>query len=181
VGGNSGIRARDRRIFRQLFNKETSGKNFFNDILEPLFEALATPRKTTIIPALTERFSLNGGLFEPICGYNWQEQDILLKNETLKEVFDTFDLYNFTVSEDEPLEKRLLLIRDARKGLENYSEVIDRKSKGAFIRRARSYFMCQESMINYLDKTQHTPNEQGRGTDRTVREIRTADDSSKRH
>ena len=48
---------------------------------------------------------LNGGLFEPINDYNWEETDIRIDNDLIAEVFKTFDQYNFTVREDEPLEK----------------------------------------------------------------------------
>ena len=56
--------------------------NFFNDILEPLFyEAIAAPR--TDDGHYYSRFDcripfLNGGLFEPLYGYNWVETEILL-------------------------------------------------------------------------------------------------------
>lgn len=56
--------------------------NFFNDILEPLFyEAIAAPR--TDEDHYYSRFDckipfLNGGLFEPLYGYNWVETEILL-------------------------------------------------------------------------------------------------------
>ena len=61
---------------------------------------------------------LNGGLFDPINGYNWVHTDILLPNglfsnaekteegDTGTGVLDVFDRYNFTVKEDEPLDKR---------------------------------------------------------------------------
>ena len=150
-----------KNFLRRLFDKEIVGyKNFFNDILEPLFyEALATPRENDYYSRFDRKIPfLNGGLFEPICGYNWQEQDILLKNETLKEVFNTFDLYNFTVREDEPLEKEVAVDPEMLgKVFENLLEVIDRKSKGAFYTpREIVHFMCQESLISYLDKTHNT-------------------------
>jgi hypothetical protein len=63
---------------------------------------------------------LNGGLFEPLYGYNWVETEILLpdtlfandqpsreKGETGTGILDVFDRYNFTVNEAEPLEKEV--------------------------------------------------------------------------
>ena len=38
---------------------------------------------------------LNGGLFEPINGYNWYETDILIKDTTIKKNLDIFNQYNF--------------------------------------------------------------------------------------
>lgn len=129
--------------------------NFFNDLLEPLFyEALAIERYNDYYSPFKCKIPfLNGGLFEPINGYNWQETDIHLRNETFGEVFDTFDLYNFTVREDEPLEKEVAVDPEMLgKVFENLLEVKDRKSKGAFYTpREIVHYMCQESLVNYLD------------------------------
>ncbi|MDD5204218.1 MAG: TaqI-like C-terminal specificity domain-containing protein [Desulfobacterales bacterium] len=144
-------------FLRRLYGKKiVPYDNFFNDLLEPLFyEALATDRGEE---AYYSRFRckipfLNGGLFEPIGGYNWQEADILIRNETLGEVFDTFDLYNFTVREDEPLEKEVAVDPEMLgKVFENLLEVRDRKSKGAFYTpREIVHHMCRESLIRHLD------------------------------
>jgi len=144
-------------FLRRLYSGElVPYDNFFNDLLEPLFyEALATDRGEE---AYYSRFRckipfLNGGLFEPIGGYNWQEADILIRNETLGEVFDTFDLYNFTVREDEPLEKEVAVDPEMLgKVFENLLEVRDRKSKGAFYTpREIVHYMCRESLIRHLD------------------------------
>lgn len=144
-------------FLRRLYRGElVPYDNFFNDLLEPLFyEALATDRGEE---AYYSRFRckipfLNGGLFEPIGGYNWQETDILIRNETLGEVFDTFDLYNFTVREDEPLEKEVAVDPEMLgKVFENLLEVRDRKSKGAFYTpREIVHYMCRESLIRYLE------------------------------
>ncbi|OPY10198.1 MAG: Modification methylase PaeR7I [Syntrophus sp. PtaB.Bin001] len=88
-------------------------------------------------------------------GYNWQEVDILIRNETFGEIFDTFDLYNFTVREDEPLEKEVAVDPEMLgKVFENLLEIRDRKSKGAYYTpRQIVHYMCQESLIHYLDST----------------------------
>ena len=70
---------------------------------------------------------LNGGLFEPINGYNWYETDILIKN-TIKKILDIFNQYNFTVTEDQPLIEKLQLIQKCGKVFENY--LMRRKKKG---------------------------------------------------
>lgn len=132
--------------------------NFFNDLLEPLFyEALAIDRgeESYYSPFKCKIPFLNGGLFEPISAYNWQETDILIRNETIGEVFATFDQYNFTVREDEPLEKEVAVDPEMLgKVFENLLEVKDRKSKGAFYTpREIVHYMCQESLVNYLNGT----------------------------
>jgi methylase of polypeptide subunit release factors len=143
-------------FLRHLF-EQGGYTNFFNDRLEPLFyEALALERPHSFYPPLNCQIPfLNGGLFEPLHHYDWQTTDILLANVTLGRIFDTFDLYNFTVREAEPLEKEVAVDPEMLgKVFENLLEVTDRKSKGAFYTpREIVHYMCQESLINYLDAT----------------------------
>jgi methylase of polypeptide subunit release factors len=154
-----------RNFMRKLFEKEiVDYSNYFNDILEPLFyEALAIDRGED---SFYERFNckipfLNGGFFEPIGDYDWRNTDILLENETFREILDTFDLYNFTVREDDPLEKEVAVDPEMLgKVFENLLEVKDRKSKGAYYTpREIVHYMCQESLINYLDTAINTQEE----------------------
>ncbi len=143
-------------FLRRLFEKKgVAYASFFNDVLDPLFyEALAIERPGNFYPRLNCRIPfLNGGLFEPVGDYNWQSVDILLNNARFRDIFDTFDLFNFTVREDEPLEKEVAVDPEMLgKVFENLLEVTDRKSKGAFYTpREIVHYMCQESLINYLD------------------------------
>ena len=58
-------------------------KNFFNDILEPLFyDTLATDRGHDAWCSIFKcRIPfLNGGLFEPVAGYDWKKTDITIPN-----------------------------------------------------------------------------------------------------
>jgi hypothetical protein len=115
-----------RHFLRELFEgKHGMYNNFFNDILEPLFyEALRIDRSHD--DDYYSRFNckipfLNGGLFDPIGNYDWVHTDIHLPNDLFsinqktKEgdigdgILDVFDLYNFTVREDEPLEKEVAI------------------------------------------------------------------------
>ena len=61
-------------------------------------------------------------------------------------------MYNFTINEDEPLEKEVAVDPEMLgKIFENLLEVKERKSKGAFYTpREIVHYMCQESLINYL-------------------------------
>ena len=156
-----------KKFLRELFEKKHGDyDNFFNDILEPLFyEALSLEHKNDYY----SRFNcyipfLNGGLFEPIKNYDWESINILLPNdlfsneEKTKEgdtgngILDIFDRYNFTVKEDEPLEKEVAVDPEMLgKVFENLLEVKDRKSKGTYYTpREIVHYMCQESLINYL-------------------------------
>jgi len=143
-------------FLRRLFDKEiVPYDNFFNEILEPLFyEALATERDDDYYSMFNCKIPfLNGGLFEPINDYDWAETDIVLDNSIFERIFSTFDRFNFTVKEDEPLEKEVAVDPEMLgKVFENLLEIKDRKSKGAFYTpREIVHYMCQQSLINYLE------------------------------
>lgn len=158
-----------KQFLRELFEKKHGGyNNFFNDILEPLFyEALRIDRShedhyyssfNCKIPFL------NGGLFDPMNNYDWVRTDILFSNELFSNkhktkegdegdgILDVFDRYNFTVKEDEPLEKEVAIDPEMLgKVFENLLEIKDRKSKGTYYTpREIVHYMCRQSLINYL-------------------------------
>jgi hypothetical protein len=148
-------------FLKKLFNKHfISYENFFNDILEPLFYmALATERENDYYDRLDIKIPfLNGGLFEPINGYNWQETDILISNDFFARVFSIFDTYNFTVCEDEPLEKEVAVDPEMLgKVFENLLPNNLRKGQGAYYTpRTIVHYMCQESLVHYLDSEVNT-------------------------
>jgi len=160
-----------KNFLRKVFERrEKYGENFFDDVLEPLFyNALAKDRseKNDIYPELNDcRMPfLNGGLFEPMNGYSWDETHIRLPDELFSNdtktkegdigdgILDVFDRYNFTVNESEPLEQEVAVDPEMLgKVFENLLEIKDRKSKGAFYTpREIVHYMCQESLINYLE------------------------------
>lgn len=154
-------------FLRDLFKgKVVKYKNFFNDVLEHLFyDALARDR--TDNDHFNPHFNckipfLNGGLFDPLGGYDWTNTDIYLPNDLFSNkkgendegsgILDIFDLYNFTVKEDEPLEREVAVDPEMLgKVFENLLAVKDRKSKGTYYTpREIVHYMCQESLINYL-------------------------------
>ena len=156
-----------KHFLRELFDrKHRDYNNFFNDILEPLFyEALRLERPKDYYDQFKCRIPfLNGGLFDPINDYDWQDTDIEIPDDifsnsrTTKEgdsgdgVLDIFDRYNFTVKEDEPMEKEVAVDPEMLgKVFENLLVVKDRKSKGTYYTpREIVHYMCQQSLINYL-------------------------------
>ncbi|MCX7611485.1 MAG: BREX-1 system adenine-specific DNA-methyltransferase PglX, partial [Ignavibacterium sp.] len=179
-----------KNFIRKLFEKEYGNyKNFYNDILEPLFyEALRTDRSAA--DHFYSRFNckipfLNGGLFDPINNFNWVNTEILLPNELFSNknrtkegdigdgILDVFDRYNFTVNEDEPLEKEVALdpellgkiyekLNAIR--LDNFNEYVNALKSGRkgdetkfnkeygvyYTPREIVHYMCQESLKYYL-------------------------------
>ena len=177
-----------KNFLRLLFEKKIIHyQNFFNDILESLFyEALALERTNDFYSRFNCRIPfLNGGLFDPVNNYDWVHTDILLSNELFSNsektkeedvgtgILDVFDRYNFTVKEDEPLEKEVAVdpemlgkIFEKLCGVNNdnfaeWSRAIKSKQKSIETKFNKKYgiyytpreivhYMCQESLINYL-------------------------------
>ena len=161
-----------RDFMRQRFKQtEAAGGKYYHDFLQFLFyEALAQDRKDQADPNYYSRFAckipfLNGGLFE--AEYDWESHTIDLpdslfhnsaKNKAGDEgtgILDVFDRYNFTIKEDEPLEKEVAVDPEMLgKVFENMLDDTERKSKGAFYTpREIVHYMCQESLIHYLDNS----------------------------
>jgi len=182
-----------KHFLRELFDKKHGDyKNFFNDILEPLFyEALRRDRSDD--DGYYKLFDckipfLNGGLFDPIGsdkGYNWVDTDVLFpdklfsntnktkEGDTGDGILDIFDRYNFTVKEDEPLEKEVAIdpellgkayekfnairpdnydefkkaLKSGKRGEENK---FNKKFGVYYTPREIVYYMCKQSLINYL-------------------------------
>lgn len=156
----------DKNFIRGLFDfcNEKTELNFFDDYLEPFFyDALNKKRKNHYFKRFNCKIPfLNGGLFEPIEGYHWEDISFNIPNNIFSNkdekgrdadgILDIFDMYNFTMNEDEPLEKEVAIDPEMLgKIFENLLDVSDRKSKGAFYTpREIVHYMCQEALINYL-------------------------------
>ena len=159
-------------FLRTLFKySQTHKKHFFDNYLEPLFYDTLNRNRGRLgyscflhcrIPFLS------GGLFEPLDGYDWKNcnfdiPDEIFSNKKFDEdlegdgILDIFDRYNFTMSEDEPMEREVAIDPEMLgKVFENLLDVKDRKSKGAFYTpREIVHYMCQESLINYLATNSH--------------------------
>jgi len=190
VGRDADWGTGSKQFLRELFEeKHGSYKNFFNDILEPLFyDALRIDHSHD--DHYYSRFNckipfLNGGLFDPMNNYDWVHTDILIPNELFSNkhktakgdtgsgILDIFDRYNFTVKEDEPLEKEVaidpeLLGKAYEKfnairpdNFAEYQKALKSGKKGEeskfnkqfgvyYTPREIVHYMCQQSLINYL-------------------------------
>jgi len=175
-----------KRFVQELYDQaQNEGVNFFKDKLQYLFyEALAKERDN--VNSYYKRFDcripfLNGGLFE--ADYQWKTANItipetLFRNEEKNKsgdvgtgALDVFDRYNFTIKEDEPLDKEVAVDPEMLgKVFENMLDISERKSKGAFYTpREIVHYMCQESLIHYLDNSLNsgTSSYQELGSDQT--------------
>lgn len=139
--------------------KELQWKNFLNDYLEHLFyDNLNLKRAGDYSEYFGCRIPyLNGWLFEPINGYDWKKaSNILLawdeNNAIFKDIFATFDEYNFTVYENDPLEQDVAVDPEMLgKVFENLLPENERKWKWAFYTpREIVHYMCKESLKNHI-------------------------------
>lgn len=150
-----------------------AGKNYFDDYLEPLFYTGLNENRgeNGYYPPLHRRIPfLNGGLFERLDNYEWEHNNFAIPNEIFSNrterdahdgdgILDIFDRYNFTMSEDEPMEREVAIDPEMLgKVFENLLDASDRKSKGAFYTpREIVHYMCQETLINYLTSKMNLP------------------------
>lgn len=155
----------DKRFLRNLFDKCQQEKaSFFNDYLEHLFyDCLNKMPERAVGSFYREKFDcqipfLNGGLFEPVNDYDWKEEFINIPDEIFSAadesgILDIFDIYNFTIDENTPDDQEVSVDPEMLgKVFENLLEDNIRKGQGAFYTpREIVHYMCQESLINYLD------------------------------
>ncbi|MBE0434118.1 class I SAM-dependent DNA methyltransferase, partial [candidate division WOR-3 bacterium] len=191
VGRDADWGTGSKRYLRELFDEKHCGYgNFFNDILEPLFyEALRINRSHD--DDYYSRFNckipfLNGGLFDPINNYDWVHTDILLPNVLFSNnkrteegdigggILDVFDRYNFTVKEDEPLDKEVAIdpemlgkayekfnairpdnydeyVRTLKSGKKGAESKFNKQYGVYYTPREIVHYMCQQSLIQYLN------------------------------
>ncbi len=155
----------EKNFIRKLFDRYKNltspdiHNKFFDTYLEPFFyKGLNQKRKNQYFSIFNCKIPfLNGGLFEPIDNYLWEKsefdiEDDIFSNKDQTGILDFFDRFNFTMNEEEPLEKDVAVDPEMLgKIFENLLEVKDRKSKGAFYTpREIVHYMCQESLANFL-------------------------------
>ena len=144
----------EKKYLQKLFKKNSSN-NFYIDVLEPLFyEALATDRQGDYYSKLDCKIPfLSGGLFEPMNDFDWINVKVPIENQFIENIFSKFDQYNFTVRESDPIEVDVAIDPEMLgRVFENLLPENIRKGKGAYYTpRTIVHYMCQESLINYLD------------------------------
>lgn len=148
-------------FFKKLYDKEyydweanPESNSFFNNCLEPLFyEGFSYPKKNNYIDKYGFKVPfLNGGLFSPIIDYDWDGTVIEIDNKIFEKIIEVFDRFNFTVREDDPLEKEVAVDPEMLgKVFEKLLDGIERGFSGAFYTpRDVVHYMCKKSLISYL-------------------------------
>lgn len=159
VASGKGWGSGDRQFLRTMFEQREAGDSYYRSFLQPLFyEVLAYKRERDVYDRWNVRIPfLNGGLFEPWRGYKWQEQSIdlpdsLFSNADDTGILDIFDRYNFTVQEDDPVEREVAVDPEILgKVFENLIEENRRHASGTYYTpRSVVHYMCQEVLIDHL-------------------------------
>ncbi len=147
----------DKSFMGNLYKEATTkGANFYNDYLEKLFyNALNNSHRDSADPSFSRDFNsrvpfLNGGLFE--AEYDWKNSLMYLDNKIFQAMFDVFGRYNFTIEEENPDDKEIAVDPEMLgKVFENLLPENLRKGKGTYYTpREIVYYMCRESLVNYL-------------------------------
>ncbi|RXZ28572.1 type II restriction endonuclease [Fusobacterium necrophorum] len=155
----------DKKFIRNLYEEHrredaNNEKIFFKDYLEVLFYNNLSKERGEIQYSLDFNCRipfLNGGLFDPYGDYDWQTtsfhlSDDIFSNKDKTGILDIFDIYNFTINENDSYETEVAVDPEMLgKVFENLLDVSDRKSKGAFYTpREIVRYMTNESIMNYL-------------------------------
>ena len=160
----------DKQFVRNMFRRSRLDHkdNFFDEYLEPFFySGLNEKRDNQYFVLFNCKIPfLNGGLFEPLNNYRWSSAqfnipDEMFSNDKKDGILDIFDLYNFTIDEEEPLEKDIAVDPEMLgKIFENLLDIKNRKSTGSFYTpREIVHYMCQETLANYISNKVEIPYE----------------------
>ena len=123
---------------------ETLNKYRNDDIFNYDNQQFLTPHSQVKIPFLS------GGLFDED---DVKQREINIPSNVMRNIFDFFNQYNFTIYEDSPDDHTVAVDPEMLGHIfENLLE--DNKDKGAFYTpREIVHYMCQESIIEYLCTT----------------------------
>lgn len=151
----------DLNYMQNLFNRSQYQEDYLDRVLEPLFFGILNtkPEKRDVLfeqlhwdKALLNEWKaipyLNGGLFERD---EEDEPDSVFPAKYFNDLFQFFSEYNFTIDENDPNDAEVGVDPEMLgKIFENLLE--DNKDKGAFYTPKEIVrFMCQESLIAYLN------------------------------
>ena len=157
----------DGNFMRNLFHQaDKKGENFFNNYLEYLFYDSLNKSPSRAGNFYRDKFDcqipfLNGGLFEPVNDYDWENEFFHIPNKFFSDAenpengggaLDIFDTYNFTIAEDDPIDVEVSVDPEMLgKVFENLLEENIQKGLGTFYTpRIVVNFMCVDSLAQYI-------------------------------
>ncbi len=157
---NKNFGSGDQLFLRNKFNHyQKKNENFFNNFLEYFFyEGLNKKNENDYIDKIKSKVPyIGGGLFEYYEGYDWKKETLNIPNKTFSNkestgILDIFDLYNFTVDENEDLDIEISIDPEMLgRVFENLLEENIKKQGGTYYTpRIIVQYMCEESIISFL-------------------------------
>jgi hypothetical protein len=171
VDKNKNFGTGDTSFLRNTFEKYNKRKlNFFNNFLEFFFyEGLNKQNENDFVKEINCKVPyIGGGLFEYYDGYDWKVETLNISNKTFSNskkngILDIFELYNFTVDENETVDIEISIDPEMLGRIfESLLEENIRQKRGAFYTpRSIVKDMCENVIINYLEiKLKNTLNNQ---------------------
>ena len=161
VDKNKSFGTGDSSFLRNKFEQyKKNKKNFFNDFLEFFFyRGLNNQNENDFVKEINCRVPyVGGGLFEYYEGYDWKKETLNIPNTTFSNsdndgILDIFELYNFTVDENESIDIEISIDPEMLGRIfESLLEENIRQKRGAFYTpRSIVKDMCEKSVINYLN------------------------------
>ena len=150
----------DTNYLRNQFNiYKGKKKNFFNEFLEYFFyEGLNDQNKNHYLSKIKTKVPyIGGGLFEYYDGYDWKKEKLnipnsFFSNEDKNGILDIFDLYNFTVDENDDFDIEIAVDPEMLgRVFENLLPENLRKGGGSYYTpRSIVNYMCETSLIKYF-------------------------------
>ena len=139
-------------LFEKYKSKKIKVKNFFNNLLEPIFYDALNNEEEYYEKLDCKIPFLNGGLFKPFHEYNWAETELNISDNLIEKIFSTFSRYNFTVQEDQDFDADVAVDPEMLgKVFENLLPENFKKGKGSYYTpRVVVAYMCKSSIKNYL-------------------------------
>ncbi len=134
-------------------------KNFFNHFLEFFFyKGLNNQNENDFVKEINCRVPyIGGGLFEYYDGYDWEKEILNIPNNFFSNsdndgILDVFELYNFTVDENETVDIEISIDPEMLgRVFENLLDENIRKKGGSFYTpRSIVNYMCEDVLINHL-------------------------------
>ena len=150
----------DSNYLRNQFNiYEDKKNNFFNEFLEYFFyEGLNKLNDNNFVKGINVKVPyIGGGLFEYYDGYDWKKEKLNIPNSFFSNtdkngILDIFELYNFTVDENDDFDVELAVDPEMLgRVFENLLPENIRKSGGSYYTpRSIVNYMCETSLTKHI-------------------------------